>query len=85
MYTKSGECLHRGAALAILGCGNCYWRRLVALVWTLTCLGCIASMLVRGATAVVHDRLFERHGRWKSESAKDDYIKDSVESRFRSF
>ena len=33
------------------------------------------------ANAGVPDRLFKRHGRWKSESAKDGYVKDSVESR----
>ena len=29
------------------------------------------------ANAGVPDRLFKRHGRWRSESAKDGYIKDS--------
>ncbi len=33
------------------------------------------------ANAGVPDRLFKRHGRWKSESAKDGYVKDSVSSR----
>ena len=43
------------------------------------------SLPAGGATAAVNagvpDRLFKRHGRWKSESAKDGYVKDSVESR----
>ena len=30
------------------------------------------------ANAGVPDRLFKRHGRWRSESAKDGYVKDSV-------
>jgi hypothetical protein len=34
-----------------------------------------------GATAAynfgVPDRLFKRHGRWRSENAKDGYVKDS--------
>ena len=30
------------------------------------------------ANARVPDRLFKRHGRWKSDKAKDGYIKDSV-------
>ena len=30
------------------------------------------------ANAGVPDRLFKRHGRWQSENAKDDYIKDSL-------
>ena len=29
------------------------------------------------ANAGVADRLFKRHGRWRSESAKDGYVKDS--------
>lgn len=32
------------------------------------------------ANAHVSDRLFKRHGRWKSEKAKDGYIKDNVAS-----
>ena len=35
------------------------------------------------ANANVPDRCFNRHGRWKSENAKDGYIKDKVESRLR--
>ena len=38
-----------------------------------------------GATAAtnsgVSDRLFKRHGRWASESAKDGYVQDSLFSR----
>ena len=33
------------------------------------------------ANTKVPDRLFKRHGRWKSENAKDGYVKDDVESR----
>ena len=33
------------------------------------------------ANAGVPDRLFKRHGRWRSENAKDGYVKDSMESR----
>ena len=32
------------------------------------------------ANAGVPDRLFKQHGHWKSELAKDGYIKDSVKS-----
>ena len=43
------------------------------------------SLQAGGATAAANagvlDKLFKRHGRWKSESAKDGYVKDSVESR----
>jgi hypothetical protein len=40
------------------------------------------SLRAGGATAAcnfgISDRLFKRHGRWKSETAKDDYVKESV-------
>ena len=32
------------------------------------------------ANAGVPDRLFKRHGRWASESAKDGYLQDSLSS-----
>ena len=32
------------------------------------------------ANAGVPDRWFERHGRWLSENAKNDYIKDRIGS-----
>ena len=43
------------------------------------------SLRAGGATAAanagVPDRLFKRHGRWRSENAKDGYVKDSLSSR----
>ena len=33
------------------------------------------------ANAGVPDRMFKRHGRWRSENAKDGYVKDSLEER----
>ena len=40
------------------------------------------SLRSGGATAAanggVKDRLFKRHGRWKSESVKDGYVKDEL-------
>lgn len=42
------------------------------------------SLRSGGATAAanggVADRLFKRHGRWKSETAKDGYVEDNLES-----
>ena len=40
------------------------------------------SLRSGGATAGIPDRLFQRHGRWSSDSAKDGYVKDSLSSRF---
>ena len=41
------------------------------------------SLRAGGATAAanngIHDRLFKRHGPWRSETAKDGYVKDSIE------
>ena len=33
------------------------------------------------AQAGVPDRLFRQHGRWRSETAKDGYVEDSIENR----
>ena len=35
------------------------------------------------AKAGVSDRLFQRHGRWKTESAKNMYVKESLENRLK--
>ena len=41
------------------------------------------SLRSGGATAAANTgvRLFKRHGRWSSESAKDEYVQDSLSSR----
>ena len=43
------------------------------------------SLRAGGATAAanakVPDRMFKRHSRWKSENAKDGYVKNDVRSR----
>ena len=43
------------------------------------------SLRSGGATAAanngVPDRLFKRHGRWKSEKAQDGYVKDELNAR----
>ena len=45
------------------------------------------SMRSGGATAAansdVKDRMWKRHGRWKSESSKDGYVVDSVDKRLQ--
>ena len=35
------------------------------------------------ANAGVPDRLFKKHGRWRSEGAKDGYVKDNVRQLLR--
>ena len=48
---------------------------------------CLHSLRSGGATAAasmgIPDRLFKRHGRWSSETAKDGYVKDSLDERLR--
>ena len=43
------------------------------------------SLRAGGASAAaavgVPDRLFKRHGRWKSESSKNRYVKETIENR----
>ena len=43
------------------------------------------SLRAEGATAAanmgVNDRLFKKHGRWKSEKIKDGYIHESIEAK----
>jgi len=45
------------------------------------------SLRAGGATAAaeagVPDRIFKRDGQWKSENAKDGYVKDSLEKRLK--
>ena len=45
----------------------------------------VHSLRVGGATAAanvgVSDRLFKKHGRWKSEKVKDGYIHESIEAK----
>lgn len=46
---------------------------------------CLHSLRSGGATAAaqngIKDRLFKRHGRWLSDTAKDGYVKDSLKER----
>ena len=65
-----------------------YTRLRELLLQKLTSLGFDAkqfglhSLRAKGFTAAaqasVPDRFFKRHGRWRSESAKDGYVKDSM-------
>ena len=82
VHTKSGECLCKNGGLN-------YNRLRELLLEKLSQLGIdpalfgMHSLWAGGATAAanagVEDRLFKRHGHWKSESAKDGYVKDSVD------
>ena len=82
--SKGGEMLRKSGGLS-------YSRLRELLLEKISMLGMgprqfgMHSLRAGGATAAanagVPDRLFKRHGRWRSESAKDCYVKDSVDSR----
>jgi len=82
--SKLGERLRESGSISY----TCMWenfkKKVSKLGYNPTDFG-LHSMRVGGATkaanAGVPDRLFKRHGRWKSENAKDGYIDDSVEHR----
>ena len=84
MHTKSGECSRKGGALSYSRLRELLLEKISSLGMDPKLFG-MHSLRAGGATAAanagVPDRLFKRHGRWKSESAKDGYVKDSVESR----
>ena len=70
----------------ILGLEKWSLKRLKGVVTDVSVFG-VHSLRSGGATAAanagVSDRHFERHGRWKSETAKDGYVKDSLSSRLQ--
>ena len=45
--------------------------------------GLRAGGALAAANAGVVDRLFKRHGRWKSENAKDGYVKGTLQERLK--
>ena len=84
--TKSGEVLQRSGGISYTRIRELVLERFQQLGYDPTQFG-MHSFRSGGATlaanAGVPDRLFKRHGRWKSESAKDGYVKDSLESRLQ--
>ena len=79
--TKSGERSQGGLSYTRLR--ELFLRKLTSLGFDAKQFG-LHSLRAGGATAAaqagIPDRLFKRHGRWRSESAKDGYIKDSMSS-----
>ena len=84
MKTKQGDKLRDTGRLTYTRLRECFKEKLKAPGFTAEQFG-QHSLRVGGTTAAanngVPDRLFKRHGRWRSESAKDGYIKDSMEAR----
>ena len=82
--TKEGERLRKSGGLSYSRLRELLLEKISQLGMDPQLFG-MHSLRAGGATAAanagVPDRLFKRHGRWRSESAKDGYVKDSVEKR----
>ena len=84
--SKNGEELRSIGQISYSCLRDLFRKKLTVLGFNVNDFG-LHSMRSGGATAAanakVPDRLFKRHGRWRSETAKDGYVKDSVESRLQ--
>ena len=84
VHTKSGENLRQKGGLSYTCMRELLLQKLAELGLDAKQFG-LHSLRSGGASAAanagVPDRLFKRHGRWRSENAKDGYVKDSRESR----
>ena len=84
--TKSGEHLRKNGGLSYTRLRELLLGKVAQLGFDPVLFG-MHSLRAGGATAAanagVEDRLFKRHGRWKSESAKDGYVKDSLKCRLK--
>ena len=81
--TKKGEYLKEGGALSYTTMRELFKKKVKELgypaeVFSLHSLR--AGGALAAANAGVSDHLFKRHGRWRSENAKDGYIEDSMHS-----
>ena len=77
--TKQGERLRASGSLSYTRMRELFLAKLKQLGFDATKFS-LHSLRSGGATAAanagVADRLFKRHGRWRSETAKDGYVKD---------
>lgn len=85
--TKAGESLRGSGPLSYSRIRELVLSKLKQLGYNSTDFG-LHSFRAGGATRAANcpglpERLFKRHGRWKSEKAKDGYVKDSLEKRLR--
>ena len=82
--TKAGERLRQSGSLSYTRLRELLLRKLQELGYDKRAFS-LHSLRAGGASAAanagVKDRLFKRHGRWRSETAKDGYVKDSLQSR----
>ena len=82
--SKKGESLRDAGKISYSCLRDLFRKKLADLGFPPDEFG-LHSLRAGGATAAanakVPDRMFKRHGRWKSETAKDGYVKDDVKSR----
>ena len=78
---KNGEKLRESGRISDTCLRDLFNRKIAALGFPAREFSLRVGGATAAANAKVPDCLFKRHGRWKSENAKDGYIKDSVESR----
>ena len=83
VHTKKGGRLRASGSLSDTRMRELLLAKLSSLGFNAKSFG-VYSLRSGGATAAanagVPDRLFKRHSHWRSESAKDGYVKDSVSS-----
>ena len=82
---KKGEFLRSSGGLSYTRMREIVMEKL-EVIWVDTKQFGLYSFRAGGATAAannpsVSERLFKRHGRWKSETAKDGYVKDALDRR----
>ena len=86
VHTKKGSKLRDKGGLSYTTVRESVLERLEAIGLDKRLYG-LHSLRAGGASAAanagVPDRMFKRHGRWRSENAKDGYVKDSLQNRLR--
>ena len=81
VVSKNGEKLRSQGSLSYTRLRELFLNKLSELGFDAKQFG-LHSLRSGGATTAAQaglpDRLFKRHGHWRSESAKDDYVKDTM-------
>ena len=82
--SKKGEFLRDGGAVSYTTIRDLFKKKVKELGYPADVFD-LHSLRVGGASAAanagVSNRLFKRHGRWRSDNAKDGYVKDSLDNR----
>ena len=82
--SKKGESLRDGGAVSYTTMRELFKKKVKELGYPADVFG-LHSLRAGGASAAanagVSDRLFKRHGRWRSDNAKDGYVEDSLDNR----